>query len=55
MSPDTVRTLNPDGGSKGEATVTMTLSLKAPLVTGACATQVWDIDSDTGVGATSCG
>jgi len=52
VSPNTVRTLNPDGGSKGETTVTMTLSLKAPLETGACATQVWDVDSDTGVGAT---
>ena len=52
VSPSTTRTLNPDGPPKGEATVTMTLSLKAPLVPTSCATQVWDIDSDTGVGAT---
>ena len=30
----------------------MTLSLNAALAPGACATQVWDIDSETGVGAT---
>ena len=30
----------------------MTLSLNAALAPGACATQVWDVDSETGVGAT---
>ena len=38
VSPDTVRNLKPDGGTKGEATVKMTLSLREPLVTGECAT-----------------
>jgi hypothetical protein len=52
VTPGTARTLNPDGPPKGEATVTMTLSLNAALAPGACATQVWDVDSETGVGAT---
>jgi hypothetical protein len=52
VSPSAARVLNPDGPPKGEATVTMTLSLNAALAPGACATQVWDIDSETGVGAT---
>jgi hypothetical protein len=52
VTPDTTRTLNPDGPPKGEATVTLTLSLNAALAPGACASQVWDVDSETGVGAT---
>lgn len=52
VTPATTRTLNPDGPPKGEATVTVTLSLNAALAPGACATQVWDVDSETGVGAT---
>ena len=52
VTPDTTRTLNPDGPPRGEATATMTLSLNAALAPGACATQVWDVDSETGVGAT---
>lgn len=52
VTPDGTRTLNPDGPPKGEASVTMTLSLNAALAPGACVTQVWDVDSETGVGAT---
>ena len=52
VTPGTTRTLNPDGGSKGETTATMILGLLAALPPGECATQVWDVDSETGVGAT---
>lgn len=52
VTPDTARTLNPLGPPAGDATVTATLSLNAALAPGACATQVWDVDSETGVGAT---
>ncbi len=52
VSPSTARRLNPDGPPKGEASATMTLSLNTPLPPNACVTQVWDIDSETGVGAT---
>lgn len=45
-------TLNPDGPPKGEATVTVSLVLASSLTPGACVEQVWDIDSETGVGAT---
>jgi len=52
VTPDAPRTLNPDGPPKGEDTVTVTVSLNANLAPSACVTQVWDIDSETGVGAT---
>ena len=52
VSPSTARRLNPDGPPKGEASATMTLSLNAALAPNACVSQVWDIDSETGVGAT---
>jgi hypothetical protein len=55
VTPDAPRTLNPDGPPKGEATVTVTVSLNAALAPGACHTQVWDVDSETGVGATQLG
>jgi hypothetical protein len=46
------RHLNPDGPPKGEATVAVVITLASPLQPGDCRTQVWDIDSSTGVGAT---
>ena len=52
VSPSRTRTLNPDGPPKGEATVTMSLSLDEPLAPGDCVSQVWAVDSETGVGAT---
>lgn len=52
ISPPGPRTLNPDGPPKGEATVTATLTLSSSLTPGSCVEQVWDIDSETGVGAT---
>lgn len=52
VSPSRARTLNPDGPPKGEATVTMSLSLDEPLAPGDCVSQVWAVDSETGVGAT---
>ena len=52
VSPPGARTLNPDGPPKGEATVTTTLTLSSSLTPGSCVEQVWDIDSETGVGAT---
>ena len=51
--PSTTRTLNPDGPPKGEVSVTMTLVLNVNLlVPGQSVTQKWDVDSETGVGAT---
>jgi len=50
--PSTTRTLNPDGPPKGEVSVTMTLVLNVNLVPGESVTQKWDVDSETGVGAT---
>ena len=52
VSPAGPRTLNPDGPPKGEAIVTTTLTLSGSLAPGSCVEQVWDIDSETGVGAT---
>ncbi|HET6968942.1 MAG TPA: hypothetical protein VFI44_11715 [Ornithinibacter sp.] len=52
VSPPGPRTLNPDGPPKGEATVTVSLVLASSLAPGACVEQIWDIDSETGVGAT---
>ncbi len=52
VSPSTARLLNPDGPPRGEAAATKALSLNSALAPNACVTQVWDIDSETGVGAT---
>lgn len=52
LSRTDTRTLNPDGPPKGEATVSVTLTLSSALLPGSCVQQVWDIDSETGVGAT---
>ena len=50
--PVTTRTLNPDGPPKGEVSVTMTLVLNANLLPTQRVAQKWDVDSETGVGAT---
>lgn len=52
LSRTDTRTLNPDGPPKGESTVSVTLILASALLPGLCVEQVWDVDSETGVGAT---
>lgn len=44
--------MNPDGPPKGEQTFSVTLTLTTAVAPGGTRTQVWDIDSETGVGAT---
>ena len=52
LSQTGTSTLNPDGPPKGAASVSVTLTLASSLLPGSCVEQVWDIDSETGVGAT---
>jgi hypothetical protein len=51
-TPSTPTSMNPDGGSMGVKSFTATLALTSPLGPGESLDQVWDVDSETGIGAT---
>jgi hypothetical protein len=51
-TPNGTTSMNPDGGDLGVQSFTATLTLTAPLAPGDSLAQVWDVDSETGVGAT---
>ena len=44
--------MNPDGAPKGVQSFPVTLTLTTALAPGGTREQVWDIDSETGIGAT---
>ncbi len=52
-TPGTATSMNPNGGSMGVRSFTATVTLTSPLAPGATRAQVWDFDSETGIGATN--
>ena len=52
LSLTTATSMNPDGAPKGVQSFSVTVTLTTPLAPGSTRTQVWDIDSETGIGAT---
>lgn len=52
LSQTAALSMNPDGQPKGVVSFAVTVTLTSPLAPAATRAQVWDIDSETGVGAT---